>query len=307
VATQGAENFGARKLRAVMPGLAATVRSTAQRAGEALYRTADGISRAPFIRERYPLPGSIQVGQHKIDTIEDLVAFTGLDRETVVQELQRRRRINFRNEWLATPRLLRSDRWFYFSSKAYLFANASHFPDDSFVRDFVRDHVGADARVLEFGGGTGELTLRLAGAGIATTFIELNSLQRDFVSFRVARHDLSDLVTVLPHWAPVPPEAFDAVITVDVLEHLPDARAVLSGVLLPALRPDGVLIENSPFEVNASNPMHHNDFGLTGSWVDSLLPSSRNTSTTHARGVVSGLAPCEYVPVQQGAASAAEE
>lgn len=30
----------------------------------------------------------------------------------------------------------------------------------------------------------------------------------------------------------------------------------------PTLRPGGVLVENSPFVVDSSNPMHHDDFGF---------------------------------------------
>jgi hypothetical protein len=71
-------------------------------------------------------------------------------------------------------------------------------------------------------------------------------------------------VTVADPWAELPSERFGAVVAVDVLEHLPDCRAVLEERLLPALRPDGVLVENSPFVVNTANPMHHPDFGLDG-------------------------------------------
>jgi len=242
--------------------LAARTRSTIQHAGEVLYRLADGVSRTPFRGEHHPLPTPIAVGERSIDTVDDLAAFTGLARPIIERELRQRRAINFRNEWLATPAALRTDHWYYLSSKTYLFANATHFSDDAFVRDFVQLHVPTGARALEFGGGTGELTLRLASAGVSTTYVELNALQRDFVSFRVARHGLTDLIDVVPHWAPVPKNAFDAVIAIDVIEHLSDARRVMADVLLPSLRRDGVFVENSPFEVNASNPMHHIDFGF---------------------------------------------
>ena len=239
------------------------VRATTQRAGAAFHHIGDRVSGVAFINETHNLPRPVRVGEALIDVVDDLAAFTRLDRALVERELRHRRSINFRNEWFATPRELRVDDWFYLSSKAYLFANATHFADGAFVRDFVQRYVPKGAQVLEFGGGTGELALQLAGAGIKTTYIELNALQQEFVRFRLDRHDLLDMIDVLAHWAPIGRGAFDAVLALDVLEHLPDARSVLLDRLLPALRPSGVLIENSPFEVgNAANPMHHGDFGF---------------------------------------------
>lgn len=236
--------------------------NAAQRTGEALYRLADAVTAAPFIRESHTLPPLITVGSKQIDTAEDLAAFTQLDRAVVVEELQRRRRLNFRGEWFSTNPRIRDDHWFYLSSKTYLFANAVHFSDGRFASDFVRPLLDDGGRVLDFGGGTGELALRLAGEGIPVSFVELNALQRDFVRFRIARHDLGHLIDVLDPWAPIPQTAFAAVTALDVLEHLPDAQAILAEKLLPALTPTGVLIENTPFIADVHNPMHHSDFGF---------------------------------------------
>jgi hypothetical protein len=265
-----------------MAGLPINFPSAMQRAGEVLYRLADNVSGAPFIRERHPLPTAIPIGTRVIDTVDDLTAFTGLDRATVVRELRMRRGVSFRAEWTATPPRLRHDHWFYLSSKAYLFGNATH-SNDVFVRDFLGTQLAQGDRVLEFGGGTGDLALRLAGAGILTTYVELNALQREFVRFRVARHDLGGMIGVVAHWEPIEKRAYDAVIAMDVLEHLPNARVVLAGTLLPALREDGAFVENSPFLVNAWNPMHHDDFGFDRFMRDSSFEvTAEHTDNTRA-------------------------
>ena len=233
----------------------------AVRAAEALFRAATRLAFFPFRREQNPLPEPVERGV-RIDVVDDLQAYTQLPRETIERELVSRRDLSFRTEWHSTPDELRSDRWFYLSAKGYLFGNASHFTDVEFVNRFVEPHVRPGGRVLDFGGGAGNLALLLAGAGFEVVYTELGALQRDFVRFRLARHGLTTLISVLDWWERAEPGSLDAVVAVDVLEHLDDCRSILHDHLLPALRPGGTLIENTSFVVNVSNPMHHEDFGL---------------------------------------------
>jgi SAM-dependent methyltransferase len=223
------------------------------------YATSGSIARLPFRDEGIELPRPLSVNGSRIDIIGDLSEFCGLPRDAIERELTTR---SFRTEWHATRPELRVDHWYYLSAKGYLFANATHFPDPSFVTEHVAPHVSAPARVLDFGAGTGNLSLRLAAAGYKVDAMELSALQRDFIRFRVERHALADDLGVLDWWSEPPKGAYDAVVAVDVLEHLADARHVLDEQLLPALKPSGLLIENSPFVINAANPMHHQDFGL---------------------------------------------
>ena len=235
---------------------------------ERLYGAADAVAFMPFRAETADLPQPVELDGSTVSAVADLQAFTGLSQELVEDLLRRRRHVSFRSEWLATPARMREDRWFYLSSRGYLFANAVHFPDDSFVDRYVAPHVHSGGVILDFGGGTGELTVRCAARGLRVTYVELNALQRDFVRFRVRRHGLNGLVTVLDPWDDIPVGMFDAVIAVDVIEHLSDAAQVVGEKLVPALAPTGVLIEDSPFVISPSNPMHHDDFGL-----DALLRS----------------------------------
>jgi len=239
----------------------------AAKLAERLYELSDRVAYLPFRQEVHDLPAPVALTGRRADIVVDLAEYTQLPEEEVRAALQRRRAISFRSEWCATPAQLRRDHWFYLSSKSYLFANAVHFPDASFAERFVLPFVPRGGTVLDFGGGAGGLTLMLAAQGLNSWYADVNSLQRDFIRFRVRKHDLEREVKVLDWWDELPAALLDGIVAVDVLEHLPDARTEVER-LLAALRPTGVLIENSPFTVNAANPMHHEDFGLRALLAD---------------------------------------
>jgi 2-polyprenyl-3-methyl-5-hydroxy-6-metoxy-1,4-benzoquinol methylase len=229
---------------------------------ERLFWAARRVARLPWRHEAVALPTPLSAGGVELDVLSDLVAYTGLPREHVERELALRVDTSFRTEWYATPPPLRRDHWFYLSSKGYLFGNAIHFPDASFFERFVAPYVSNAGRVLDFGAGTGNLALLLAVRGLTVHATELSALQRDFIRFRIARHDLDGRLTVGDWWEELPRGHYELIVAVDVLEHLPDCRRELETQLLPSLAPRGMLVENSPFVVNTSNPMHHEDFGL---------------------------------------------
>ncbi len=241
--------------------LAEQVDEASLRAAERLYRRADALVARAFRRETCPVPGPDATGPLTIDVVDDLVAYTRLPREVVERLIGRREPMSFRSEWYGAPPELRADHWHYLASRGYLFGNASHFTGTREL-DLVAASVPAGAAILDFGGGTGNLAMALVARGHRVWVDELNALQRDFLRFRVARHGLADRLAVVDPWADLPAAAFDAVTAFDVFEHLPDGRAVLERRLLPALLDGGVVIEDSPFVRNASNPMHHADWGL---------------------------------------------
>lgn len=217
------------------------------------YRQADRLAHLPFRGQRLERPGD--------ELLEDLAAYTGLAPGAVEELVCARSPVDFRAEWHATPAALRSDRWFYLSAKTYLFGNAVHFASEPAV-DAVAQLLAPGATVLEFGAGTGNLSIALARRGHTVVADELSALQRDFIRFRTHRHGLDARLSVLDPWIDPPGDSADAVTAFDVLEHLPDGRATLDQRLLAPLRPGGVLIENSPFVTGVANPMHHADWGL---------------------------------------------
>jgi 2-polyprenyl-3-methyl-5-hydroxy-6-metoxy-1,4-benzoquinol methylase len=207
----------------------------------------------PHRREEVDVPPEIDLEGRSVDVVQDLVEYTGLERDQV-HALIRRRHESFRSEWHALPPALHNEDWFYLSSRTYLFANAVH--DGEGVTDVLKGYLGGASDVLDFGGGTGNLALALGARGHRVDFVERSALQKDFVRFRIEKHRLQDRIRVVDQWTPLAPSAYDAVCAIDVLEHLESLEEILAN-LLQSIRPGGLLAELSPFVCNTSNPMHH--------------------------------------------------
>jgi SAM-dependent methyltransferase len=238
--------------------------SAAVAGGALLAKGARRLLLRPYRSEQVDLPAPLVVGEHRFDVAADLVEYTSLPPE-VAHALLSRRIENFRTEWLQAPDNLRDDHWFYLSSRMYLFANAVHFQDASDAIDELAALLPAGGRVLDFGGGTGNLALALAARGFHVHYRELSALQKDFTRFRVQRHGLEERIEILDSWADLPAMAYDAVCAFDVFEHLPDVEAAVDR-LVPALAENALLVDTPSFGAGLANPMHHEDPGL-----DSLL------------------------------------
>ena len=224
------------------------------RAGERLAQLSRMLLLAPFRGEEVAAVGG---GGDAPDVLAELAEYTGLSRE-VVADLCARRTESFRSEWHAAPGPLRADAWFYLSSKMYLFANVVH-PANPEVLARLTALCPPGERALEFGGGTGNLAIALAGAGISVDYLERSALQKDFVRFRAGRRGLAPRLRALDWWEPLERSAYRLVCAFDVLEHLSDWPDVVAGQLIPSLAPGGALVEASHFVRNIGNPMHVED------------------------------------------------
>ena len=215
----------------------------------------------PAATPRTGLPAPLEVAGYRFDVVEDLQAYTTLDRGEL-EKLLDRHVDNFRVEWHTLEPRPRNETWYYLTSRTYLFANANHFHT---APDVLHDVLGTSppgSAVLDYGAGTGNLTLALAAAGFAVDYLELSALQKDFVRFRTQRYGLQSQIRILDWWQALEPARYDLICAFDVLEHLPDLRRVLEERLLPALAEGGRLVESSPFVRDLSQPMHHEDPGL---------------------------------------------
>jgi 2-polyprenyl-3-methyl-5-hydroxy-6-metoxy-1,4-benzoquinol methylase len=214
----------------------------------------------PWKDETFDFPAPLVGSGVQVDVIDDLVAYTRLPRERVL-DLLHRRHDSFRAEWHLVPPPLRVDDWFYLSSSTYLFGNATHDPGP--LLSPLDAHLVLGGRALDFGGGAGNLAIALALQGWEVDYLERSALQKDFVAFRRDRHALGAL-QVLNDWNPLPVDRYDLVCAFDVFEHVAELEALLRDELVPAVRNGGVLAELSPFVRNLSNPMHHEHRILDG-------------------------------------------
>ena len=106
-------------------------------------------------------------------------------------------------------------------------------------------------RVLDFGGGAGGMTLALSLGGCACDYADIPGPTLDFARWRLAQYDCSS--HILDATQPLPATAYEAIVTLDVFEHLTDLRQTLK-TLVSALVPGGWLISKSTF--SPDDPLH---------------------------------------------------
>lgn len=108
--------------------------------------------------------------------------------------------------------------------------------------------------VLSIGDGLGLDSAYLAQAGHRITYFEVPGYAESFA--RKVFAESADEITVLTNQGQIPLGAYDAVVCLDVLEHVPDPPGFVQ-VISGYLRPSGLLIVHAPFYmIHRSNPTH---------------------------------------------------
>lgn len=198
----------------------------------------------------------IKENPYYYDILNDLIAYTGFSPENLRHYILRYPEKHFESEfnWY-NPKDSVELGWFYRCSSGYLFANSAHHYQE--VLNTIKE-----GRVLDYGAGTGCNTIGLAMRGVQVDFLEISRIQADFINFRAYRRKLKNIREILPYHdgkfdaIRCVTEDYDAVIAMDVLEHIPDYHLAVQH-LIGRLKPSGIFIEKSGFDETAAEIAIH--------------------------------------------------
>lgn len=180
----------------------------------------------------------------------DIIEYTKLPEEIVAQLLSRKIG-SFTKEW--KTREVKNDYWFYLSSKGYFWGNLPHLDIDEYIK-IIKEYCPPGGRILEYGGGVGNLTFKLAKEGYQAEYLELSTLQKDFLRFRAYKHNLP--IKIIDTWQNLEKDYYDVIFALDVFEHIPNAHELVKNQLAPALKKNGILVDFTCYGKSIKDPMH---------------------------------------------------
>lgn len=236
------------------------------------------LQKQPFGVE--PTDASISAALEKArdQYLEDASAFLKVPRDQVLAQI---RGTPMKEEWEAWEKSgpMTDDRIkaFYKQTKSYiydlglwhLYDPAKYDSDMALVEELKAG--GTIKNVLDFGGGVGFNAFPLAEGGFDVTLADLDSVTLDFAAYRATKHGIR-----LKYWKtdvePMPPDKkYDAILCLDVLEHLPEAILIETVDKLVKLKHAGTkILIHAPFGKTSVHPMHLDATEVTRRQIERL-------------------------------------
>lgn len=242
-----------------------------------------------------------RTGDIRTELVGEAAEFLGLS----VEEAWRRLHgagDRFREEWANTignPTDATTVTEFYNRSDTELFELIEWHASDPIhyrtliLRDLALDRSGR--RYLDYGSGIGSDALVFANAGFDVTIADISDCLLAFAAFRLRRRGLGVRTLDLKQ-EQLPENAFEVVLCLDVLEHIPDPLPIVRKIRR-ALHEHGLLVVHAPFGKDPEHPMHvvHQDvvtprmrsFGFQP--IDAHFPAAVRAPRIYQKEPVPGL------------------
>jgi len=210
-------------------------------------------------------PVTPELQQEREAFIADVMEFTHLTHDQVLDKVTVHN-TGMKDEWTAWEKqgpmtdarikefYKKTSMYIYDLGSWHLWDPAKHESDLALVDELKKHNVKT---VLDFGGGVGFNSFPIAKAGIDVTLADLDSVTLQFAQFRAQKLGLK-----MKFWKsdvePMPPEAkYDAILCLDVLEHLPkDELHTIVDKLVKLKKPTTQIVIHAPFGRTATHPMH---------------------------------------------------
>ncbi len=200
------------------------------------------------------------------EDLEDLASFTGMDVDECRHRVESYSLEEHAERWRAEPPQTADELLaFYNSTDLYLWelmqwhASRERAPYWEALT-YLAEHYPPEAgyrRVYDFGCGVGTDALYLASKGYDVTLVDVDGPAFQFAQHRFERRGLAARFVESRSTLPEPAGEYDVAICFDMFEHLPEPLEAARR-LVAALRPGGLLFEQSTFDFEAVHPCHLN-------------------------------------------------
>ncbi|MCS6886479.1 MAG: methyltransferase domain-containing protein [Acidobacteriota bacterium] len=187
-------------------------------------------------------------------TVEELVEFTS-DCPQKVETLLVTSTAKLAEDWQAKRPTTRQEveKWYVDNSAYYIYDLAQFhlsYKHIVFTMDILRL---AKGRVLDYGGGIGDLSIALAKQGNDVTYLDVEGRSKEYARWQAKKQGVS--IRFVSSHEEIASDSFDTIILLDVLEHLYEPQPVLD-FLVDRLSVAGMMILSAYFGATKAHPMH---------------------------------------------------